>query len=60
MITDPIADEIIRIKNSLSASKERVFIPYSKLKFQIGLILAREGFIKSIEKKSKNHSRRLP
>jgi len=53
MITDSIADQIIRIKNAQLAFKDKVLIPYSKLKFQIALILAREGFIKSVEKKTK-------
>ncbi len=53
MVTDPIADQIIRIKNAQIAFKDKVLIPYSKLKFQVALILAREGFVQSVEKKAK-------
>jgi len=50
---DPIADMLIRIKNSQMARHETVLIPYSKLKFEIARILKRDGWISDFSKKGK-------
>lgn len=44
-MTYPISDMIIRIKNAYRVGKEKVGIPYSRLKENICEILKREGFI---------------
>ena len=50
MMTDKIADMLIRIKNAQMRGKEEVEIyPYSKLKQQILDVLKREGFINDYE-----------
>lgn len=49
-MTDPIADMLTRIRNSIMVNKEEVIIPLSIIKFEIGKILEREGFIKKLEK----------
>lgn len=46
MVTDPIADMIIRIKNGAGVMLESVDIPASKVKLAIADILLREGYIK--------------
>jgi len=46
MTCDPIADMLIRVKNAVMRRKEKVNIPYSKLKERISHILKEEGFIK--------------
>src|SRR5437667_12006044 len=46
MGTDPIADFLTRIRNALHARKERVDIPWSRLKEAILKVIAEEGFIK--------------
>ncbi len=46
MGTDPIADFLTRIRNALHARKERVDIPWSRLKEAIIKVIAEEGFIK--------------
>ncbi|SRR3989339_1164265 len=51
MVTDPIADFIIRIKNAGQARKESVLLPYSKLKEAIAIVLVAEGYLKSVLKK---------
>ena len=51
MVTDPVSDLIIRIKNAGKARKESVFLPYSKLKEAIANVLVAEGYIKSASKK---------
>ena len=42
---DPIADLLTRIRNSNSRQKDRVDVPYSKLKLEVVRILKDEGFI---------------
>jgi small subunit ribosomal protein S8 len=46
MGTDPIADFLTRIRNALHARKERVDIPWSRLKEAITKIMLEEGFIR--------------
>jgi small subunit ribosomal protein S8 len=45
MMTDPIADMLIRIKNALMARHKTVVVPGSKLKLEIVRILKDEGYI---------------
>lgn len=45
MMTDPIADFLTRIRNGNLARKERVDIPWSKVKERIADVLVREGFL---------------
>ena len=49
-MTDPIADMLTRIRNALAVKKPEVILPFSKIKFGIAEILAKEGFIKKVEK----------
>jgi small subunit ribosomal protein S8 len=56
MVTDPISDFIIRIKNAGKAKKESVILPYSKLKEAIATVLVAEGFLKSVSKKKTSPS----
>lgn len=44
---------IITIKNGGNASKDAVVIPYSKIKQSIANCLQKEGYIKSVAKKTK-------
>ena len=46
---DPIADMLTRIRNAISAKKEDVVVPASKLKLSIANILLAEGFINKVE-----------
>ena len=59
MVTDPISDFIIRIKNASDAGKASVTIPYSALKESIGYILLKGGYIKSIESTGKKIGKEL-
>jgi small subunit ribosomal protein S8 len=45
MTTDPIADMLTRIRNSMIARHEKVDIPASKLKAELARILKEEGYI---------------
>ncbi len=53
MVTDPISDFIIRIKNASNAKKDVAIIPYSKFKFAIAHKLKDAGYIKDVTKRGK-------
>lgn len=55
---DPIADMLTRIRNAVLVNKTEVIIPLSKVKFEVGKILEREGFIKRIEKIDESDKKR--
>jgi small subunit ribosomal protein S8 len=50
MTTDPIADMLTQIRNALMVKKTEVVLPYSKVKHDIAGILAREGYVESVQK----------
>ena len=50
MVSDPIGDMIIQIKNGGLSSKSSVTIPYSKEKERIAKILEQEGYVTKVEK----------
>lgn len=45
VVTDPIADMLVRIRNATTARKESVAVPLSRVKLEITKILKAEGFI---------------
>ena len=47
MLTDPIADMLTRMRNTLLTKSDKVDIPASRMKVEIAKILKEEGFIKS-------------
>ena len=49
---DPISNMIVQIKNAGVVGRESVVLPYSKIKENIANVLVKEGFVKSVEKKS--------
>lgn len=49
-MTDPIADMLTRIRNAQMVKKSEVILPYSKIKFNIAEILAKEKWLGKIEK----------
>jgi small subunit ribosomal protein S8 len=48
-VSDPIADMLTRVRNSINAGQLRVDIPSSKMKVAIARILKNEGFIKNFK-----------
>ena len=56
---DPIADMIIRLKNAGGAHKSSVLVPYSKLKFAIATLLAREGFTSGVTRRTRRGKKML-
>lgn len=59
MVTDPISDFIVRIKNASDAGKEVVVIPYSTMKENIAHVLLKGGYISKIDVKGKQIDKTL-
>ena len=55
MVTDPIADLLVRIQNASMAGKPRVSMPLSQMKLSIAKILEREGYVAEVDTKAKNN-----
>lgn len=53
MVTDPISDMIVRLKNAQLAGLPSVLIPYSQFKQNIAEVLKTSGYLKSVNKKGK-------
>jgi small subunit ribosomal protein S8 len=49
-MTDPIADMLTRIRNAQTMKHSDVLVPYSKIKFEFGKILKREGFVSDVKR----------
>lgn len=47
MLTDPIADMLTRIRNSVRIKSDRVDMPASRMKLEVAKILKEEGFIRA-------------
>lgn len=58
-MTDPIADMLTRIRNAYAVKKETVVVPYSKFKYNLAQVLAKEGFIGEVDKKGRGVNRTL-
>lgn len=46
-MNDPIADMLTRVRNAARAGKEKVDVPYSRIKLEIARILTEEGFLRN-------------
>ena len=59
MVTDPISDLIIRLKNGSEAKKPSVLISYSRFAESVAHALKKAGYVAGIEKKGKPFSREI-
>ena len=50
MVTDPIADFIIRLQNASRVKHERLSLPFSQMKFAVAKVLEHEGYIADVTK----------
>jgi len=48
-MTDPIADMLTRIRNSIMSGQAMTAMPYSKVKGEIAKILKEEGYLENME-----------
>ena len=53
MVSDPIGDFVVRLKNAGAVKKASVSVPHSMFKYAIAEKLKEAGYIKAIEKKGK-------
>jgi|TARA_Y100000310_G_scaffold345866_1_gene471906 small subunit ribosomal protein S8 len=53
MVSDPVGDFIVQLKNASMTGKDRVTLPYSKLKHAVGEKLVSSGYVKSVSKRGK-------
>ena len=59
MITDPISNFLISIKNASRAGKSVAVVPFSNLKHEIAGLLQKEGYLKGVQVKGKKATRRI-
>jgi len=48
MITDPIGDFIVRLKNAGAVGKKQVDVPFSNLKHSVAMVLKKSGYLGEI------------
>ncbi len=58
-MVDPISDMLTHIRNAQAVGHAVVDLPFSKIKLSLAEILAKEGFIKKVEKKGKGVKRKI-
>jgi small subunit ribosomal protein S8 len=51
MVTDPIADLLVRLQNASRVGHESVALPYSQMKHAVAKILSKEGYVGAVDKK---------
>jgi len=59
MVTDPIADLIVRLRNGSDAKKSVVAVSYSKFAENVAHALKKAGYLSSVEKKGKPVTKEL-
>lgn len=59
MMTDPIADFLIRIKNSYLAGKDKVVVPHSKMKQALARLLLKEGYVNDVKIENRKKTKDL-
>ena len=57
-LTDPVADFLTRIRNSIRARHQKLDIPASKLKTEMARILKEEGYISTYKMVDENKARK--
>lgn len=58
-MVDPISDILTCIRNALAVGHSTADVPFSKIKFSLAEILAKQGFIKSVTKKGRGIKRKI-
>ena len=59
MVTDPISDILIQIKNAAMVKKPTIAVPHSKLKMAIVKVLQREGYLSAVSRRGKKAKRTI-
>jgi small subunit ribosomal protein S8 len=53
MVSDPISNMLVALKNGAKAGKATIVVPASNLKFNIAKLLEREGYLTNVVKRGK-------
>jgi small subunit ribosomal protein S8 len=56
MVTDPISDFLVRLRNAGMARKSAVIVPASKMTSALADLLEKEGYVKEVAKQKKDNS----
>lgn len=59
MISSPITDMLIRIKNGYLARKEYVLVPFSKFKLEMGKLLTAKGYLSTCLEEEKGKTLKM-
>ncbi|TAJ14297.1 30S ribosomal protein S8 [Patescibacteria group bacterium] len=59
LITDPIGDFIVRLKNATDVRKGSISVPYSKLKFAVAMTLKKSGYVGEVSESGSGTNRML-
>lgn len=52
-MSDKTADMLTQIRNAQAISLQKIEVPFSNFKYEVAKILAKQGFVKSIDKKGR-------
>ena len=52
MVTDPISDFLIRLKNGSAVRRENIVVPFSLMKQSLAELLSREGYVGKVRRTS--------
>jgi len=58
MLTDPLADMLIRVRNANKAKFDKVDVPSSRLKVSVVRLLKREGYIQDLKVLNDNNKKK--
>ncbi|OIO51921.1 30S ribosomal protein S8 [Candidatus Peregrinibacteria bacterium CG08_land_8_20_14_0_20_41_10] len=58
-MSDPIADLLTRLRNGYRARKKNVELPFSKVKWEIAKVIAKNGFIETVEREGEGKEAKL-
>ncbi len=58
-MTYPVTDTLTRIKNAYMARRERLTIPFSRLRFNLARVLQEKSFVGEVEEKGRGEKRYL-
>lgn len=55
MVTDPIADLLIRLQNASKVGHVAATMPYSRMRAAVAEVLSKEGYVGEVKQKPKSH-----
>lgn len=58
-MTDPIADFLTRLRNASMVQKAEVTMPHSRLVLDLAKVLAREGFLVSVDTRGQGYKKEI-